>query len=310
MSDLNELRRALAEREQLAPDSAGILLYVRRRGRRLRRLRRLIALAGAGAAAVALLALSSVVTRTATGLGHAPGRQGVSVAWGIGEDSGPITLAPLRTRAVPLVIPYSVRLPFGWRELSYAVQVGQFQARFVHGISVVTMDIVPLSINRVPTGDPRTGEPNARGTLSWRTLYHYVRLSTPGQVDRVLYREVVATLDFHRPRVLRAPVSTQRLPAGSYVYAAAVTLPPAVTGYRPPEGWGMGVWAMVEGQQVSFQLSFGPPYSADELAPALLLSATATPGSAQHAANSLLARSLLLAADPADPRTWLPLVRA
>jgi hypothetical protein len=317
MNELADLRRLLREREALAPAPAGIIAAARERGRRVRRVRRACTMAGAAATAAAALAAGVVITRPAAvgGLGHQSGRGAVSLAWGSGGlyDTGPITAVPVRTRRVPVVIPYTVQLPEGWRELSFAVQVGQFQARYVRvgagGPQVVTMDIVPVAKNRRPTGDPHTGEPDEHGVLSWQAAIHYVRLSTAGPVDPLLYRRIAATLDFNRPRQLHAPITLGTLPAGSYVYAAAVTLPPGLTGYHPPEGWGAGVWVMIGGsagavlEPASFQVAFGPPYDDHAITSAALLKGLIRRAAADSA-DARLASTLHIAGEPSNPATW------
>lgn len=319
MSGLEEVRRALRERERFAPDPAGVLAAARARGRRLRRVRRAYTMVGAAAATAALLAATAVITRpgTAGGVGHPTARPAVSVLWSTGSpyETGPITAAPLRSRHITGTIPYTVRLPAGWRELSFAAQYGQFQARYVRagfgGPLLVTMDIVPVAANRRPTGDPRTGTPDEHGVLSWQAGIHYVRLSTSGPVDRELYRMVAATLDFGRVRPLRMPIAVGSLPPGSYLYAASVTLPPGITGYHPPEGWGAGLWVMMASRSgtvlepASFQVAFGPGYT-DQAGRQAITDRLASRAGGVDPADPARRLGLVLrvAHTPSDPGTW------
>lgn len=249
MADLDELRRLLQAREALAPEPDGIASAARADGTRMRRRHVAGAIVASAAAVVLVVTLATTVglpradrpptggTIGATPTGPVEGgwpavpRYTVPAVPGSPQVPGPTSgpTAPVSGRAIDPVVPFSVTLPDGWRELSWSYEEGSFRGTFEGPESNVEFAVVevldpasqPASLLR-PSGDLATRTPGSDGSLAWRAdPRHFVRLQLQNAPVEVL-GAIVDTLRFTgRPMV--APFTLRYLPPGLHLSGAGIT---------------------------------------------------------------------------------------
>jgi len=281
MTDLDDLRQVLREREALAPDLTGIAAGARARGLRIRRTRTVGAVA---AAVVTLLLGAAVVGRPQAGRdlpGTGVNGTGVTFSaavtggWpvvpsysvpavpGQPEVPGPTGGAaqPASRRPIDPVVPYTVTLPAGWRESGWQYQEGSFRGTYTSGSGdIIALDVLdpatqPASLLH-PSGDPATGRPGPDGALAWRAdTRHFVRIQERDGPNQAVFRAIADSFDFSRQRAMTSPFSLAHLPAGLHLSGVDVR-----TSASPANNPADGAW----GVQLSFDIGTGPVNGTDK----------------------------------------------
>jgi hypothetical protein len=270
MSDLDDLRRVLHDREALAPDPAGIAVAARAAGLRIRRMRFAGTLAGSVVAVGLVVALgAALLGRPDAARRLEPGSTltatpTVTVRGGwpaVPSYTGPavpgVVLVPEPTqdpnepvsgRPIDPVLPFRVTLPDGWLLTRWWYEEGNFRSSYLRAGSTVDIAVItvldpatrPASL-MYPSGDPTTGQPGADGSLGWRAdARHFVRVQLQGMPHPDLFRSIASTLDFTHQQPLPCPFSLGYLPPGMHLSGMAL-MPDRST---PNEGiyWGASLW--------------------------------------------------------------------